>query len=58
VIAGVPGKVVATRDCGDANALNAQFYTACAAQYRQGNDLLPTESLAQFNDLAKAPEAT
>ncbi|MDB2643848.1 gamma carbonic anhydrase family protein [Luminiphilus sp.] len=58
VIAGVPGKVVATRDCGDANTLNAQFYTACAAQYRQGNDLLPPESLAQFNDLAKSSEAT
>lgn len=58
VIAGVPGKVVATRDCGEANTLNAQFYTACAAQYRQGNDLLPPESLAQFNDLAKSSEAT
>ena len=53
VIAGVPGKVVATRDCGEANRLNAQFYSACAAQYSQGQDRLPDEALAQFSSLAK-----
>ena len=56
VIAGVPGKVVATRDCGDANRLNAQFYSACAAQYRQGVDRLSDEALAQFASLAKTPD--
>ena len=53
VIAGVPGKVVATRDCGDANLLNARFYSACAEQYREGIDRLPDEALAQFSSLAK-----
>ena len=53
VIAGVPGKVVATRDCGDANHLNAQFYSACAAQYSQGVDRLSDEAFAQFASLAK-----
>ena len=53
VIAGVPGKVVATRDCGEANRLNAQFYSACAAQYSQGQDRLPHEARAQFSSLAK-----
>ena len=53
VIAGVPGKVVATRDCGGANLLNAQFYSACAEQYRQGIDRLSEEGLAQFASLAK-----
>ena len=56
VIAGVPGKVVATRDCGDANRLNAQFYSACAAQYSQGVDRLSDEALAQFTSLAKTPD--
>jgi len=53
VIAGVPGKVVATRDCGGANRLNAQFYSACAAQYSQGVDRLSDDALAQFASLAK-----
>ena len=56
VIAGVPGKVVATRDCGEANELNAQFYSACAAQYSQGVDRLPDEALAQFSSLAKSAD--
>ena len=53
VIAGVPGKVVATRDCGEANRLNAQFYSACAEQYSQGRDRISDEALAQFASLAK-----
>ena len=53
VIAGVPGKVVATRDCSDANRLNAEFYIACAAQYSQGVDRLSDEELKQFVSLAK-----
>jgi carbonic anhydrase/acetyltransferase-like protein (isoleucine patch superfamily) len=56
VIAGVPGKVVATRDCGDANLLNAQFYSASAALYSQGLDRLPDEALAQFTSLAKTAD--
>jgi carbonic anhydrase/acetyltransferase-like protein (isoleucine patch superfamily) len=56
VIAGVPGKVVATRDCGEANELNAQFYSACAAQYSQGVDRLPDEALAKFSSLAKSAD--
>ena len=53
VIAGVPGKVVATRDCGEANRLNARFYTACAEQYRNGSDRLPDDALEQFASLSK-----
>jgi carbonic anhydrase/acetyltransferase-like protein (isoleucine patch superfamily) len=53
VIAGVPGKVVATRDCGEANLLNARFYTACAERYRDGIDRLPDDALAQFASLSK-----
>ena len=53
VIAGVPGKVVATRDCGEANRLNAQFYSACAEQYSQGRDRLSDDAMAQFASLAK-----
>ena len=56
VIAGVPGKVVATRDCGEANELNAQFYSACVAQYSQGVDRLPDEAVAQFSSLAKSAD--
>ena len=40
IIAGVPGKAVATRDCGDANLLNAKFYSAMAASYSEGKDRL------------------
>ena len=53
VIAGVPGKVVSTRDCGEANQLNAQFYSACAEQYSQGRDRLSDDAMAQFASLAK-----
>ena len=40
IIAGVPGKAVATRDCGDANLVNAKFYSAMAASYAEGEDRL------------------
>ena len=53
VIAGVPGKVVATRDCGDANRLNAQFYSAGAAQDRPGVARLSEEALKPIGSLAK-----
>jgi carbonic anhydrase/acetyltransferase-like protein (isoleucine patch superfamily) len=36
VIAGAPAKVIASRDCGDANQLNARFYCENAKNYRQG----------------------
>ncbi len=48
VIAGVPGKVVATRDCGSANALNAEMYGRFAAAYAKGNDRLDEAEIAEI----------
>lgn len=48
IIAGVPGKQVATRDNAAANRLNARFYEAIAAGYAQGRDRLSPDELAQF----------
>ena len=45
VIAGVPGKAVASRDCGDANLVNAQFYSAMADTYAAGDDRLSQEQV-------------
>ena len=52
VIAGVPGKLVATRDCGESNQLNAKFYSAIAEQYARGNDRLPDEVISQLGQLS------
>jgi hypothetical protein len=48
---------VATRDSGEANLLNARFYSACAEQYGQGVDRLSDEALSQFSSLAKPADA-
>ena len=45
VIAGVPGKAVASRDCGDANLVNAKFYSAMADTYAAGDDRLSQEQV-------------
>ena len=42
---GVPGKAVATRDCGDANLVNAKFYSAMAESYANGEDRLSKEKV-------------
>ena len=54
VIAGVPGKVVANRDCGDENLLNAKFYSAFARQYAKGQDRLPNEEIQRLTGLARS----
>ena len=45
IIAGVPGKAVATRDCGEANLVNAKFYSAMAETYASGDDRLSKEKV-------------
>lgn len=45
IIAGVPGKAVATRDCGEANLVNAKFYSAMAETYAAGDDRLSKEKV-------------
>ena len=45
IIAGVPGKAVAMRDCGDANLVNARFYSAMAESYANGEDRLSKEKV-------------
>ncbi|MEO8280988.1 MAG: gamma carbonic anhydrase family protein [Ideonella sp.] len=48
VIAGVPGKRVATRDNSAANLMNARFYEQIAAGYAQGRDRLAPEQVEQL----------
>lgn len=48
VIAGVPGKLVATRDNGRANRINAEMYCRFAAAYAEGNDRLSEEEMASI----------
>ena len=48
IIAGVPGKAVATRDCGDANRMNATFYGAFAETYSAGDDRLSQEKMTEL----------
>ncbi len=45
VIAGVPGKLVATRDNAQANLINARFYHRNALNYAQGIDRMSTEDV-------------
>ena len=45
IIAGVPGKAVASRNCGDANLVNARFYSAMADSYANGEDRLSKEKV-------------
>ena len=53
VIAGAPGKVVATRDNGAANAINAQMYQRFAAAYAEGRDRMDESELAEIIALYK-----
>lgn len=55
VIAGVPGKVVATRDNSARNLMNAQFYSAIAAKYAAGDDRLTDDELATLFASATQP---
>ena len=54
IIAGVPGKVVATRDCGSANALNAAMYGRFAAAFAEGRDRLDDAEIADVMALYAA----
>ncbi len=40
VIAGVPARLIKTRDCSQANVINARFYETIARGYREGRDRL------------------
>lgn len=46
IIAGAPAKQIATRDCGEANRLNAAFYVKNAQNYNRG--------VYRFDNLADA----
>ncbi len=48
IIAGVPGKRVATRDSSAANLMNARFYEQIAACYAQGRDRLSAEQVQEW----------
>ena len=51
VIAGVPAKLVATRDCGARNLGNARFYEMNARNYAQGRDRFSEEQAAQLGEM-------
>lgn len=53
VIAGVPAKVVATRDNGAANKRNAQFYELNARNFAEGRDVFENEQLIELGQLFK-----
>ena len=48
VIAGVPGKRVATRDNSAANLMNSRFYEQIAGAYAQGSDRLSPEQVERL----------
>ncbi len=50
IIAGVPGKQVATRDNSAANLLNARFYEQIAAGYATGRERLSAEQMEQLKN--------
>ena len=54
VIAGVPGKLVATRDNGRANQINADMYCRFARAYAEGKDRLSDEQMAEIMALYQA----
>ena len=54
IIAGVPGKVVATRDSGNANALNAAMYGRFAIAFANGRDRLDDAEIAEVMALYAA----
>ena len=45
IIAGVPAKQVATRDCGEANLVNARFYHRNAQNFAKGVERFDAEDL-------------
>lgn len=47
IIAGVPAKVVGTRDNGTANTINAAMYQRFAAAYAEGRDRLEDSEIAE-----------
>jgi len=51
IIAGVPAKVVGTRDNGRANTINAAMYQRFAANYAEGRDRLSEEEMAEIKAL-------
>ena len=53
IIAGVPAKVVGTRDNGAANALNAAMYQRFAGGYAEGRDRLDESEVAEIMALYK-----
>jgi carbonic anhydrase/acetyltransferase-like protein (isoleucine patch superfamily) len=53
VIAGVPAKLVATRDNGAANKANAQFYEMNARNFANGQDVFSGSQLAEVGQLFK-----
>ena len=48
IIAGVPGKLVGTRDNGRANLFNARWYYRNAQNYAQGIERFDPEELKQM----------
>jgi len=46
IIAGVPAKQVGTRDCGEANLINARFYFRNAQNFAKGVDRFSDKDLA------------
>ena len=51
IIAGVPAKVVGTRDNGAANTINAAMYQRFAANYAKGRDRLSDEEMEEIRKL-------
>ena len=51
VIAGVPAKLVTTRDNSAANVFNARFYQMIAERYAKGEDRLTDDDIAQLKRL-------
>jgi carbonic anhydrase/acetyltransferase-like protein (isoleucine patch superfamily) len=56
VVAGVPAKRVAERDCTAANRINARFYEAIARRYAAGEDRLDDATLAALQQEAGAAD--
>ena len=50
IIAGVPGKLVGTRDMGAANLANAKFYLQNAKNYAAGIDRMDPAFFESLNE--------
>lgn len=55
IIAGVPAKQVGTRDCGEANLRNAQFYLMNAQNYAKGQDRLSEKQMHALSAMFERP---